>query len=63
MEGPHPLWVWVAEVGFVGYVASLFLLIWRGFDGEGRWRGRSGWWWLLGALVSFALLVQGLLRA
>lgn len=56
-------WVAVMEVGFVGYLASLALLVWRGVAASGRVNRRP----LVGygclAVVFFVLWLVGLHQA
>ncbi|HEX8552271.1 MAG TPA: hypothetical protein VF681_12045 [Abditibacteriaceae bacterium] len=48
-------------VGFAGFVASLFALVWRGFDSEGN-RQPSFRRWLYAAVFFFALFIFSLPR-
>jgi hypothetical protein len=56
-------WVALMEVGFLGYVSSLFLLIFRGIEPTGRVRRRPATLFALLAVLSFALWLYGLRRA
>ncbi|HIE51000.1 MAG TPA: hypothetical protein EYP85_04510 [Armatimonadetes bacterium] len=55
-------WVAIVELGFLGYVGSLIALIWYGFDAQGRWQGRRGWWLVGAALLCFLCWLEGLRR-
>lgn len=47
--------------GFLGFVASLFCVVWRGFDRDGNTRAEL-WRWVCCAAVFFALFVYALPR-
>lgn len=47
--------------GFLGFVASLFAVVWRGFDGEGNTQPAL-WRWIYCAAFFFALFVFALPR-
>ena len=55
------MWLFGVEVGFVGFIISLFAMIWRGFDRQGGAR-RGAPLWLLAAVLCFALMCVALPR-
>jgi len=55
------MWLWLMQLGFVGFLSGLFAFIWRGCGPDGRLRAR-GVWWLLFALGCFVLWVLALPR-
>ncbi len=58
LPSPDPLWATVLVVGFALWLASLLLLIGRGFDSEGKPRRpalRAPLWGALAGFVSFVL--------
>jgi len=55
------MWLFLVQVGFVGFVASLFCLVWRGFDRDGKAR-RSSPVWLLASALFFILWLVSLPR-
>ena len=48
-------------VGFMGFVASLFAMVWRGFDRDGNAQA-SLWRWIACAAFFFTLFVFALPR-
>lgn len=63
MHQLNSFWVAAMEVGFVGYLASLLLLIFRGFERSGKIRRRPAALFACLAAAFFALWLQGLRRA
>lgn len=55
------MWLFLIEVGFTGFLVSLFCAIWRGFGPDGNARRPLGLW-LLAAGIFFALWIVGLHR-
>ena len=55
------MWLAAIEIGFVGFIASLFCAAWRGFNSSGGARRPLGFW-LLAAFVFFAMWIAGLNR-
>jgi hypothetical protein len=51
--------LFLVQVGFIGFVASLFAAVWRGFRPNGTAQ-RSLRLWILAATVFFVLWVIGL---
>jgi len=51
------------ELGFLGYLSALFLLIFRGVEPTGRVRRKPAGLFALLAVLSFALWLCGLRRA
>jgi hypothetical protein len=62
-ERPNVFWVLFLEFGFFGFLASVFLLIWRGFDREGRMNLRHSMPWVMSMVVTFGIWIFGLLKA
>ncbi len=58
----NPLGVLAALLGFVGFSVSLWLLVWKGLDGEGRWR-RPFFWWAVALVLAFVVMLWGLTKA
>jgi len=63
MNPVNTLWVVLMEAGFVGYVVSLVLLVWRGLDGAGRINRRPLVVFGSLAILCFALWIVGLHQA
>lgn len=57
------MWVALMELGFVGYVTSLLLLIVKGINPDGTFRRGSAAKWAGLAAVSFGLWVVALSRS
>ena len=55
------MWLLAVQIGFVGFVISLFVMIWRGFDRHGLAR-RSAPLWFLSAVLFFVLMCMALPR-
>lgn len=55
------MWLFAVEAAFVGFIASLFALVWRGFDRDGAAR-RGALAWGVAAVLCFALLCVALPR-
>lgn len=51
--------LFLVEVGFVGFLVSLFCAVWRGLNRQGQ-RQRGFVLWLLSAAFFFVVLVIGL---
>ncbi|NCO32711.1 MAG: hypothetical protein GW893_02415 [Armatimonadetes bacterium] len=58
-----PMWVWILELSFAGFVASFLTLIWKGSDREGRFHLRRGSVWLALTMVCLLLWLVSLPRA
>ena len=59
------MWLFLIEVGFVGFIVSLFGAVWRGFDRAGRVppeRRRGLALWLLAAALFFLTWAVALSR-
>lgn len=52
----------VTLMGFVGFTLSSWLLLWSGLDRKGNAR-RTFWWWVAGVVISYALILWGLIKA
>jgi len=55
------MWLFLTETGFVGFVLSLFGLVWRGMNREGKLQ-RSAAAWMIAAALFFALWALALAR-
>ncbi|HEX8832903.1 MAG TPA: hypothetical protein VF719_01820 [Abditibacteriaceae bacterium] len=55
------MWLFCILLGFAGFVLSLFALVWRGFDRNGRGQ-RELWIWMLSAACFFGLWLFALPR-
>jgi hypothetical protein len=53
------LGLFLVQIGFVGFVASLFCAVWKGLNRDGKAQPVLKWW-LLCALACFVLWVIGL---
>ncbi len=62
-ERPKTLGLLMTEIGFFSWVASVFLLIWKGCDREGKFYFRSSLPWIVSFAGSFVLWILGLLSA
>ncbi|MFA0751431.1 MAG: hypothetical protein SLRJCFUN_001834 [Candidatus Fervidibacter sp.] len=51
-----------ALVGFVGFTAGLWAIVWLGFDREGRLKPTL-WGWAVLSVVSYLLMLWGLTKA
>jgi hypothetical protein len=51
--------LFLVQVGFIGFIASLFAAVWRGFGADGTAR-RSLRTWIFAAVFFFLLWVIGL---
>ena len=54
-----PMWLFMVEAGFVGFIVSLFCAIWRGFGADGKAR-RNLRPWVLAATIFFLMWIIGL---
>jgi hypothetical protein len=55
------MWLLLIQVGFVGFLLSLFGLVWRGFNAQGAAR-RSAVGWSIAAALFFLLWLLALTR-
>ena len=55
------MWLLFIQVGFVGFLVSLFGLVWRGFDREGAAQ-RSAVGWSIATMLFFLLWLLALSR-
>lgn len=62
-RAPAPGWTVVAEACFFGWVVSILLIIFRGFDEGGRLRSRQAVYGLLSFAMFFAVWILSLLKA
>ncbi|MFA0733336.1 MAG: hypothetical protein LKKZDAJK_000498 [Candidatus Fervidibacter sp.] len=54
--------VTAALTGFVGFTLGLWMLVWSGFDSTGRVKPNL-WGWLALSVVSYLLMLWGLIKA
>ena len=62
-ERPGTFWVILLELGFLGWVGSVFGLIWKGFDQEGHMNARASLPWVFGIIGGFGIWILGMLKA
>lgn len=62
-ERPRIAWVWVVEIGFLGWILSVLGWIWKGFTPEGAMLFRRSIPWMASVVLFFALWIVGLMRA
>ena len=55
------IWLLGVEVGFAGFIISLFGLVWHGFNRDGKAR-RSSLIWLIASAFFFVLWLTSLPR-
>lgn len=60
---PHVAGVFMVQIGFLGFLASLFGGIWFGFTPQGELQRKKITPWIGGGAVAFGLFVLGLLSA
>jgi hypothetical protein len=59
----NPLWMILTEVGFVGWVGSVFGLIWRGFTKNGEPARKQAIQWAIALFLGYALWIVAMGRA
>lgn len=60
---PSPLWSFFMEAGFIGWVASVVFIIFKGFDDKGKIRSKFAFYGVLSFILCFAVWVVSLLKA
>lgn len=62
-RAPNPFWSMLVEISFLGWVASIIFLIFKGLDDIGKIRGKVALYGVLFFIFSFAIWVVSLLKA
>lgn len=58
----NPVGVVAAMVGFIGFASSVWLMVWLGFNQQGKAQP-AFWRWALLSIGSYALMLWGLAKA
>lgn len=60
---PSPLWSFFMEAGFIGWVASIVFIIFKGFDDKGKLKWKFAFYGALSFILCFAVWVVSLFKA
>lgn len=60
---PSPLWSFFMEAGFIGWIASVIFIIFKGFDDKGKLKRRFAFYGALSFILCFAVWLMSLFKA